>query len=355
MNININRDDSHLNDYLISFDNFGSRPNKIVLYDNYDPKNFKKIIEDFRTDNKCDADDNYLTEIIKGEENIIINDKIFAKLSENIYISYVQVNRNSDNHLIGEVSVYSKTKKDIKKIESLVDSITKSSISKKKGESEFNKLNTLIISNSQLEVSSISPTEFENFDDYYNQNTISSINKLIKKIKKKDKGMSILWGERGTGKTYAAKHISQEIDRMSVFIPNNMIDTTINNPDFKSFLERHPKLMLIIDDCEIFFNEAYTKANIFTNNMIQLVDGFLSTDIDIHILLIFNVEEESDIDHSLLECNNLIKVIEFEYLDKESSEDLSKSLGIKNKISTDMRLIDILNGTKRRETTIGLN
>ena len=216
-------------------------------------------------------------------------------------------------------------------------------------------MNTLSVSNAVLEISPLDYTEFKNFEDYYNENTLKSISKLIKKIKKSERGLSILWGERGSGKTYAAKHISQEIDRMSIFIPNNMVDTTINNPDFKSFLRRHPKSMIIVDDCEIFFNEVYTKSNIFTNNMIQLIDGFLSTDINLQILLLFNVEEESDIDHTLLECNNLIDVIEFEYLDLESASDLSKSLGIKGKIDTDMKLIDIINGKRRKNIPIGLN
>ena len=35
----------------------------------------------------------------------------------------------------------------------------------------------------------------------YNQKTFKSVNKLIKKIKTSHKGLSVLWGEKGTGKT----------------------------------------------------------------------------------------------------------------------------------------------------------
>jgi Tfp pilus assembly pilus retraction ATPase PilT len=41
----------------------------------------------------------------------------------------------------------------------------------------------------------------DNVELYYNQKTLKNINKLVKSIKKSDKGLSILYGQRGTGKT----------------------------------------------------------------------------------------------------------------------------------------------------------
>lgn len=351
VNININKDDFNLNDYLICFDLFGSRPNKIVLYDNYDPKRFTEIVGKLKNKN---TDDNYLTEIIPGDP-ICINDKVFSKISESVYISYVHINRNSENNIIGEVNLFYKDKNDLDSIQSLIDKLNRCSLESNKNEHTFNKLNTLFISSGVLEIEPIQIKEFENFDDYYQTDTLKGIKKLSKKINKKEKGLSILWGKRGTGKTIAAKYIAEDVDRITIFIPNNMVDTTINNPDFKTFLRRHPKALLIIDDCETFFNEAYTKSNLFTNNMIQLVDGFLSDELGVQILLIFNADLEEDIDHSLLDCNNLISIIEFEYLDEESSQDLAKLLGIKQKPTGKNKIIDIINNRPEKSYKIGLN
>jgi putative ribosome biogenesis GTPase RsgA len=52
------------------------------------------------------------------------------------------------------------------------------------------------------------------------------------KIKKSEKGLSVLWGERGTGKTSIINYLADKLDRIVIFIPNNLIEHTINNPDF---------------------------------------------------------------------------------------------------------------------------
>ena len=85
-----------------------------------------------------------------------------------------------------------------------------------------------------------------------------------------------------------------------------MIDSTINNPEFKRFIRRYQNPILIIDDCEMMFSETYNRSNILVNNLLQLIDGFLSDSIQANVITIFNVDDVDEIDHSLLDCNNLI-------------------------------------------------
>jgi hypothetical protein len=127
-----------------------------------------------------------------------------------------------------------------------------------------------------------------------------------------------------------------------------MIEHTINNPDFRKFIKRYSKPILVIDDCEMLFNDYLNKSNILVNNLLQLSDGFLSEIVDVTFITIFNCEEEEEIDHNLLECNNLIDVVEFEYLSEEESNELSSYLGEKPKYKNKNRLIDIIkkNNTK---------
>ena len=49
---------------------------------------------------------------------------------------------------------------------------------------------------------------------------------------------------------------------------------------------------------------VFSKSNMFVNNLMQMVDGFLSDSIEANIITIFNVDDEDEIDHSLLDCNN---------------------------------------------------
>jgi excinuclease UvrABC helicase subunit UvrB len=68
---------------------------------------------------------------------------------------------------------------------------------------------------------------------YYNQKTLKNINKLVKSIKKD--WSSILYGQRGTGKTNTISYICDKLDRIVIFIPNTLIESTINNQEFRHF------------------------------------------------------------------------------------------------------------------------
>ena len=341
LNINVNKDDFNLNDYLYCFSQFNSRPNKILLYENYLPNEFIEIVCGAYHEDK---DETLLTEIMPGNDGYITNNKVFTKFSETVYISYVHVNQSSDIHLVGEVTIYYKDSKDLTIINKIVEEL--SLITAELSEpSEICKTNTLTVNSGQLELESIDiedTNDSEHFELYYHPDTFKSSKKLIKLINKADRGVSILWGERGTGKTTMIKHILSNINRMSIFMPNNMVDSTINNPEFKAFIKRHPNLLIVIDDCEIFFNEAYTKSNMFTSNIIQLVDGFLAETMNLQFLLSFNIEDESDIDHTLIDSNSLVDVIEFKYLDEKTIQELSSSLKLKVKSKGEQRVIDIL-------------
>jgi hypothetical protein len=120
-----------------------------------------------------------------------------------------------------------------------------------------------------------------------------------------------------------------------------MIDSTINNPEFKRFIRKYPNLLVVIDDCEMMFNEVYTKSNILVNNMMQLVDGYLSDSIGLQIISIFNTEYDK-IDHVLLECNNLIGCVEFKNLTKDEANKLAK----KKIYDSSTKLSDVLNKKK---------
>lgn len=343
LNININRDDSTLNDFLFCWSKFDSRPNKVILYNTYSTKEFNKILSSYTSER------NVMTEIIPDGDDYLINDKILVKISDDIYIAYVQIDRNSDKSIVNELCFIYRSDKDAKKIQEITDKLDSCLIDF--CEEQSNRINTLSIGPNGLEIdpAHLMETDSDNIEMFYNNKTFKGVKKLLKSIKKSKKGLSVLYGDRGTGKTSIINYISTSIDRMIIFIPNNMIDLTINNPEFKRFLRRYPSPIIIIDDCEMMFNESYTKSNTLVNNLIQLVDGFLSDSIEAHIITIFNVDNQDSIDHSLLDCNNLVGVVEFSELNKEESTDLSKYLNISKKYKSDMRLIDIVKNRQEKD------
>ena len=336
LSININKDDSNLNDFLYCWDIFGSRPNKIVIHNTYSTKPFAKIVSEHSIEK------NIFTEILPNDEDFTINDKIISNLGDDVYLSYIVIDRNQDNSIVSDIVFFYKSQESSKKVQSIIEELNDCLVDF--CEEETNNLNTIALSTqSGLEIEPIElDDDFENFDHYYSSNTGKSVEKLIKKIKKSNKGLSVLYGERGTGKTSVINYIASKLDRIVIFIPNNLIEHTINNPDFRKFIKKFQKPVIVLDDCELTLSDYYNRTNITTNNILQMVDGFLSDTMEVNIICIFNTDDEDDIDEALLDCNSLIDVIEFEYLSGEESEELSKVVGSGKKYKNKTRLIDII-------------
>ena len=352
LNLNINNDDDELNDFLYCWEQFESRPNKMLIHNTYSTKLFVELL------NKYIIERNFFTEVSPDEEDFIINDKMFVKLSEDVYCSYVIIDRNHENSMVNELNFFYKSESDFEYIQKIVEKLNECTFNLE--EDKSSKLNTVVISSKNvLDIEPIDISEFDtdNFQLYYSEKTGEDIKKIIKEIKKSKKGLSILHGERGTGKTSIINYLASKLDRTVIFIPNNMIENTINNSEFTKLLKIYSNPVIIIDDCEMLFHEYFTKSNMFVNNLLQMVDGFLSDSIGVNIISIFNIENEDEIDHHLLESNNLVGVVEFEFLNEEESNDLAKHLSSKKKYKNKNKLVDIIknNNTGRDYKKIGLN
>lgn len=347
--LNISNDDN-TNDYLYCWDIFSDRPNKITIYSSFSKKEFIDIISEYTLYKKSTI------ELIPAEDFDIVNDKSLVKINSNIYISYHILDKESENSFIHEVVFFYKNQEDIIKVNEITKKLNNCNIELDENDDVY-KLNTVFISPNGIELEPIEKNDSdESIDLYYSMNTLKSVKNLTKSLKDSNKGLSVLYGERGTGKTNIINYICEKLDRMVIYIPNNMIDLTINSPEFRNFLRKYNRPIIVLDDCEMIFNELFTKSNIYVNNILQMVDGLLSDTMELNIITIFNVDDESEIDHVLLEANSLIDIIEFEYLNIEESNNLAKHLNTKRKYKNKNKLVDIIKGNKDKSNKkIGLN
>jgi len=340
LNLNINKDDSSINDFLFCWSVFETRPNKILVHDSYLSEDFLKII------NSETIEKNEFSEILPDEECDIVNRKVLAKLSETIYLSYVLIDINQPDAIVSEITFFYKSEKDKENIDVIIKGLVQD-CEVDYEESETNKINAIGLSNNGLELERVdTKVDLDSIKLFYNSKTMEDINKTVKKIKKSQTGISILFGERGTGKTSIIHYLASKLDRIVIFVPNNMIEHTINNPDFRKFIKKYNKVMLVLDDCEMSFNEYFVKSNFIVNNLLQLVDGFLSDTIDLSIVVIFNVEDEEEIDHNLRNSNNLIDMVYFDELTENEANELSVHIGEKSKFKNKAKLIDIIKKRK---------
>lgn len=330
--LNIQNENIYL---LMCWDIFQKVPNSLSIFGMYDKNEFFTIIDNLKEEQTITR------EIIKVEEVDIINVSYFIKITDTVYLSYHIQDSENEYTTVNEVEFYYKDDTDDDKIQEIIDTINTCSLSFEMSDS-INKLNSLVITSEGLDVEPIPHEMDENVELFYSEETFKSVNKLIKNIRNSKKGLSIFHGERGTGKTSIIHYISNNLDRIVIYIPNNLLDQVLNNNEFKTFLREHTKPIIVIDDCENIFNEIYSKANSYTNNILQLVDGLLSDVIELNIILITNSELD-EIDENLLQANSFIDDVEFTYMSSKEANTLSKHLKLDKKYKHEAKLIDIIN------------
>ena len=337
LSINVNRDEPNLNDYLYCWSEFKSRPNKLSLFSDYKSSEFLEFISKIKI-----SYDGIFTDVIPTGIDYIVNEKSLIKIGDSIFISFTHFDKLTDESIIGDVSLFYKNE-DSDKVNEIINSL-EAIVFDITVDSSGQRINTISLTHNGLDIEPISllKIDIDNIESYFDDNVIKKSKKLIKTIKSSTKGLSIIHGERGTGKTSLVNYIVSNLDRVVIFIPSSMIEVTINNPEFRNFIKKYKKSVIIIDDSELYFSEIYSKSNIFTNNLLQLVDGYQSDDLELNIIVVLNVNNVHEVDHILFDCNNLIDIVEVDKLTKDKANELVKIIGHKGKVKSDTKLIDIL-------------
>jgi hypothetical protein len=353
MNINITGEESTNNDFLLIFEKWKQRPNRLIIHDTFTGKEFEDIINTSIKEEYGNLET--LTELLPDDDNYVYNQRVLLQITESIFASFVKNNMHSENFLVNDVCFYYKSQNEKESIDKIVLSLMNCIIDYV--DDSDHKINVLNIVDNNLD---LSPLFFEkskfSLESLYNHKTIKEVKKIVKEMKSKDKGLTILYGDKGVGKTNLSKYISTKIDRLVVYVPLNTIESSINSSDFKTFLKKYNKCLLIVDDCEFLYNPMYGKHNYFSINVLQLIDSVISDDVNLQILLIFNVDEEDDIDSNLIDSNNLISVLEIEELESEVATELSKELGFNKKFKKNTRLVEVFhNNNKVEKNNLGFN
>lgn len=328
--IKYNSEDSDLNDFIYCSEVMCERPSKLVISANFKTKEFTELFKEVKYLNT-------LTEASEDVEGFLINEKNLVQLKDNVFMSFTHMDKLMEG-LITNIIIYYKTDS-YSDIETYISDLQNITLKPEIDEIKIT-CASLTPNGLDLEPMELMLADYDNIELFINDDTFKSINKLSKKLNKSEKGLSIIYGKRGSGKTTILNWIAAKSSKSVIFIPLSTIDATINNPNFKSFLMKNDGSLLIIDDCEIFNSDI--KSNITFANILQMIDGFNSDDLMVNVLLSFNLETEEEIDADLLECNNLVNIIKFDYLKKSKANKLCKQLGIDYKVSDPILLNDLI-------------
>lgn len=212
---------------------------------------------------------------------------------------------------------------------------------------EENKAKISLVVSTRSGLSTI-PQNIKNADidiaSNYGDKFVKVHNKIIEKLNEPyGKGLVLLHGLPGTGKTSYIRHLCKEIKKEIIFLPPFLAEN-IAGPEFIPFLLDHTNSILIIEDAEkvVLDREGDGSNRQSVANLLNMTDGILSDCLSIQIIATFNTTRER-IDKALLRKGRLIAEWKFDALDVEQSNQLLQKLGKNYVTNVPMTLTDIYN------------
>lgn len=177
---------------------------------------------------------------------------------------------------------------------------------------------------------------------HYNDD-FKKVDTVIKKRlnKKQDKGVILLHGAPGTGKTSYIKHLISHVEKEVIFMPPS-IAANLTNPSLMSLLLDYPNSILVIEDAENIITDRDVKGASPVSAILNLSDGILSDCLNMQIICSFNTDLKN-VDNALLRKGRLIAKYEFGKLEIAKANALSEKLGFHSTFTEPQVLTDIYN------------
>lgn len=158
---------------------------------------------------------------------------------------------------------------------------------------------------------------------------------------KNDKGIVLLHGLPGTGKTTYLRYLVGKIKKRVLFLSPSIAGDLVN-PDFVELLINNPDTVLIIEDAEHIIMDRRYSSGSAVSNLLNISDGLLADFLNVQLICTFN-SALTTIDNALLRKGRLIARYEFGRLGVEKAQRLSNHLGFDTTISTPMTIAEISN------------
>jgi hypothetical protein len=236
-------------------------------------------------------------------------------------------------------------KTDASKVQSVVEGIKKF---QRRKVSKTSTISMLINGNSGLSTASLNIARPKlTIEDNYNDDFMPVHQTISRRLSKKDdKGLVLLHGKPGTGKTSYIRYLLSKIRKKVIFLPPNMA-ASITDPGLMKVLLDNPNSIFVIEDAENIIIDRNRQAHSPVSALLNLSDGLLSDCLNIQIICSFNTDL-SRVDSALMRKGRLIANYEFRELTIAKAQALSDRLGFHTQIDAPMPLTDIYN---QRENT----
>lgn len=158
-----------------------------------------------------------------------------------------------------------------------------------------------------------------------------------------DKGLVLLHGDPGTGKTTYIKHLTSLITNKEIIFVPPSVAQSLSEPSIIPFLMDYRNSILIIEDAEtVITDRSFGGSVAGVSNILNITDGIMGSCLGIQIIATFNMEKKK-IDQALLRKGRLILEHKFDKLNVSDSNKLLDHLNKNYQTNEPMTLSEIYN------------
>jgi hypothetical protein len=177
----------------------------------------------------------------------------------------------------------------------------------------------------------------------YYEDEFKTIDETIRKRlnKKKDRGIVLLHGLPGTGKTTYLRYLIGKIKKRVLFLSPN-VASNLMDPDFIELLINNPNTVVVIEDAENIIMDRRNSYDSSVSNLLNISDGLLADFLNVQIICTFN-SSLTLVDSALMRKGRLIAKYEFGKLSANKAQRLSNHLGFDTMINKPMTVAEISN------------
>jgi hypothetical protein len=201
----------------------------------------------------------------------------------------------------------------------------------------------------ELKAMEIKRTKLD-LDLFYDGN-FKETDEIIRKrlSRKNDKGVVLLHGLPGTGKTTYLRYLVGKIKKRVLILSPSVADNLMN-PEFIELLINNPNTVLIIEDAENIIMERRQSSRSSVSNLLNISDGLLADFLNVQLVCTFN-NSIATVDSALTRKGRLIAAYEFGKLKIAKAQQLSDHFGFNTSINRPMTIAEIANQHEKEQKT----
>ncbi len=166
--------------------------------------------------------------------------------------------------------------------------------------------------------------------------------RAVQKLREGRKGILLLHGSPGTGKTTYIRHLTKEVYEKDFIFISSDLAPQIASPEFTRFLMNNVGCILVIEDAEQVMRKRVSGKNTAVSVLLNLGDGLMSDILGVQFVCTFNCELD-EIDPALTRKGRLLGNMEFKALSPEQATALATKIGKPFTYTTPTTVAEIYN------------